>query len=121
MRANACIGLLAAMMLFFCAGQVRAQGSKKEPQLRSVRGIVTDKDEKAVANGVVFLKNLRTNVVLSHFTDEQGAYRFSGLDPNVDYEIHAEAGDLKSAPRTVTSLDSRKEITLNLKLDRKKG
>jgi hypothetical protein len=70
---------------------------------------------------VVFLKNLRTNVVLSHFTDEQGSYRFSGLDPNVDYEIHAEADGQKSAARTVTSLDSRKEITLNLKLDRKKG
>jgi Carboxypeptidase regulatory-like domain len=121
MRANAWIRSIAALMVLLCAGQVWAQGSKKEPQLRSVRGIVTDKDEKAVANGVVFLKNLRTNVVLSHFTDEQGAYRFSGLDPNVDYEIHAEAGDLKSAPRTVTSLDSRKEITLNLKLDRKKG
>jgi hypothetical protein len=97
-----------------------AQGSKKETQLRSVRGIVTDKSEKPIQNSVVFLKNLRTNVVLSHFTDEQGSYRFSGLDPNVDYEIHAEADDQKSASRTVTSFDSRKEITLNLKLDQKK-
>jgi len=121
MRANAWIQSVVAVLLLLCAGQAWAQGTKKEPQLRSVRGIVEDKDEKAVANGVVFLKNLRTNVVLSHFTDEQGAYHFSGLDPNVDYEIHAESGDQKSAPRTVTSLDSRKEITLNLKLDRKKG
>jgi hypothetical protein len=80
-----------------------------------------DKSDKPIQNSVVFLKNLRTNVVLSHFTDEQGSYRFSGLDPNVDYEIHAEAEDLRSPSRTVTSLDSRKEITLNLKLDRKKG
>jgi len=108
-------------VLLFCAGQAAGQGSKKEPQLRSVRGVVTDKADKAIVNGVVFLKNLRTNVVLSHFTDEEGAYRFSGLDPNVDYEIHAEAEDEKSAPRTVSSLDSRKEITLNLKVDRKKG
>jgi len=120
MKPNGWIRLIAAVLLLVCAGEAWAQGSKKEPQLRSVRGIVTDKDDKAVANGVVFLKNLRTNVVLSHFTDEQGAYHFSGLDPNVDYEIHAEAGDLKSVPRTATSLDSRKEITLNLKLDRKK-
>jgi Carboxypeptidase regulatory-like domain len=108
------------MVVLFCGVQLFAQGSKKETQLRTVRGIVTDKSDKPIQNSVVFLKNSRTNVVLSHFTDEQGTYRFSGLDPNVDYEIHAEAEDQKSATRTVTSFDSRKEITLNLKLDRKK-
>lgn len=107
--------------LLLLAGVTVAQGSKKETQLRSVRGVVTDKADKPIQNSVVFLKNLRTNVVLSHFTDQEGSYRFTGLDPNVDYEIHAEAGEEKSASRTVTSLDSRKEITLNLKLDRKKG
>ena len=107
--------------LLLSAGLAGAQGSKKETQLRSVRGVVSDKSDKPVQNSVVFLKNLRTNVVLSHFTDEQGSYRFTGLDPNDDYEIHAEAGEEKSASRTVTSLDSRKEITMNLKLDRKKG
>jgi hypothetical protein len=112
---------LMLMLWFAFISYAAQQGSKKETQLRTVRGIVTDKSEKPVPNSVVFLKNLRTNVVLSHFTDEQGSYRFSGLDPNVDYEIHAEAGDQKSSDRTVTSLDSRKEMTLNLKLDRKKS
>ena len=107
--------------LLLLAGVAVAQGSKKETQLRSVRGVVTDKADKPIQNSVVFLKNLRTNVVLSHFTDQEGSYRFTGLDPNVDYEIHTEAGEEKSASRTVTSLDSRKEITLNLKLNRKKG
>ena len=109
-----------AVVVLFCGTQSFAQGSKKETQLRTVRGIVTDKSDKPIQNSVVFLKNVRTNVVLSHFTDEQGSYRFSGLDPNVDYEIHAEAEDQKSATRTVTSFDSRKEMTMNLKLDRKK-
>ena len=112
---------LLMILLLGGASYAARQGSKKETQLRTVRGVVMDKSDKPVQNSVVFLKNLRTNVVLSHFTDEQGSYRFSGLDPNIDYEIHAEAEDLRSASRTVTSLDSRKEITLNLKLDRKKG
>ncbi len=98
-----------------------AQGSKKETQLRTVRGVVSDKSEKPIQNSVVFLKNLRTNTVLSHFTDEQGLYRFAGLDPNVDYEIHAEFEGQKSAVRTVSPLDSRKEITLNLRIDHKKS
>jgi hypothetical protein len=107
--------------LLFLTGLALAQSSKKETQLRTVRGVVTDKSEKPIQNSVVFLKNLRTNVVLSHFTGEQGDYRFAGLDPNVDYEIHAEFEDQKSAVRTVTQLDSRKEINLNLKIDRKKN
>jgi hypothetical protein len=109
------------MMLLVGISQAATQGSKKETQLRTVSGVVSDKSEKPIQNGVVFLKNLRTNVVISHFTDVQGTYRFSGLDPNVDYEIYAEEGDQKSASRTVNALDSRKEITLNLKVDRKKG
>lgn len=119
MKTRRVILVFAVMLLG--TGLAMAQSSKKESQLRSVRGVVTDKSEKPIQNSVVFLKNLRTNIVLSHFTDEQGSYRFTGLDPNVDYEIQAEAGDQKSATRTVTSLDSRKEITINLKLDRKKS
>jgi hypothetical protein len=107
--------------LLFCAGYASAQGSKKEPQLRSVGGVVSDKSDNPIPNSVVFLKNLRTNVVLSHFADEQGSYRFSGLDPNVDYELYAEFGDQKSASRTASALDNRKEIILNLKVDRKKS
>lgn len=106
-------------MLF--SGAALAQNSKKEPQLRTVSGLVTDKSDNPIQNAVVFLKNLRTNVVLSHFTDAQGNYRFSGLDPNVDYEIYAEFDGLKSSTRTVSPLESRKEIVLNLKVDRKKG
>jgi Carboxypeptidase regulatory-like domain len=115
------LGTVAIVTLLLAVQMVAAQSSKKEPQLRSVQGLVSDKDDQPLQNAVVFLKNLRTNVVLSHYSDAQGNYRFTGLDPNVDYEIYAESGDQKSLARTVTSLDSRKELTLNLKVDRKKG
>ena len=112
---------LSGIALLLVAGVSVAQGKKdKDTQLRTVRGVVSDKSEKPVQNSVVFLKNVRTNVVISHFSDADGSYRFTGLDPNADYEIHAEAGAERSNTRAVTSLDSRKEITLNLKLDRKK-
>jgi hypothetical protein len=112
---------LVAMCLLMVAAMAAGQGSKKESQLRSVRGVVTDKAEKPIPNSVVFLKNSRTNVVLSHFADEEGTYRFTGLDPNADYEVHAEFEGQTSTSRTLTSLDSRKEITVNLKIDRKKS
>jgi hypothetical protein len=119
MRLERKIFWICAVLALLCA-MAGAQDAKKENRLRTVRGIITDKSEKPITNAIVFLKNLRTNTVISHFSDEQGNYRFSGLDPNADYELHAEFDGEKSASRTISSLDSRKEMNLNLKIDRKK-
>ncbi len=43
------------------------------------------------------------------------------MDPNADYELHAEKDGAKSPNRTVSSFDSRKDIVLNLKIDKKKS
>ena len=113
--------LFIAFLLCLATAPAMAQDSKKEAQLRTVHGFVLDKSENPVAESVVYLKDDRTNVVRTLYTNESGRYHFSGLDPNVDYEIYAEKGDLKSATHTVTSFDSRKDIELNLRIDRKKG
>ena len=39
---------------------------------------------------VVYLKNVHTQDIITHLSDTDGTFRFSGLDLNVDYEIHAE-------------------------------
>jgi len=112
--------LFMAAILALASVAAVAQDSKREAQLRTVHGIVQDKSENLVSESVVFLKNTRTNVVRSSYTDTTGKYRFSGLDPNADYEIHAEKDGAKSATHTVSSFDSRKDITLNLKIEKKK-
>jgi hypothetical protein len=111
---------LVVLVFLFCSGSAAAQDAKRESQLRTVHGVVLDKSESPVANAVVFLKNTRTNAVRSYIADEQGNFRFSGLDPNTDYELHAEKDGAKSQTRTVSSFDSRKDIVLNLKIDKKK-
>jgi hypothetical protein len=98
-----------------------AQDAKHDAQLRTVHGIVMDKSEAPVSSAVVFMKNTRSNAVRSYISDDQGNYRFSGLDPNTDYELHAEKDGAQSQTRTVSSFDSKKDMTLNLKLDKKKG
>ncbi len=118
-RKKAWIWLVALVFTFVLAAG--AQDSKKESRLRTVRGIVSDKEEKPLANSIVFLKNLRTNAVRSSFADADGSYKFSGLDPNVDYEVHAELDGEKSSAKTVSSFDNRKDITLNLRIDHKKS
>jgi hypothetical protein len=113
------IGL--AIALVFLVSFAGGQEAKHESQLRSVHGIVTDKAETSIPAAVVFLKNTRTNAVRSYIADETGNYRFSGLDPNTDYELHAEKDGAKSPTRTISSFESRKELVVNLKLDTKKS
>jgi hypothetical protein len=107
--------------LLFATMAVAQQDAKHEASLKSVRGVVSDKAETPIAAGVVFLKNTRSNVVRSYISDDSGNYRFSGLDPNADYEIHAEKDGAKSPTRAISSFDSKKELVVNLKIDKKKG
>lgn len=109
-----------AVILVVALAAAWGQDAKREAQLRTIHGVVLDKSESLVSESVVFLKNTRTNVVRSSYTDNTGKYRFAGLDPNTDYEIHAEKEGSKSATHTVSSFDSRKDITLNLKIEKKK-
>ena len=109
-----------ALALVFVAAAAFAQNSKHDSQLKTVRGVVIDKSENPVPAGVVFLKNTRTNQVRSYIADNSGNFRFSGLDPNADYELHAEKDGAKSQTRNISSFESRMDIVTNLKLERKK-
>jgi carboxypeptidase family protein len=107
---------LAATLVF---AQDKPKG--KESQLRTVRGTVVDKEESPVETAVVYLKNVHTQDIITHLSDSDGTFRFSGLDLNVDYEIHAEKEGSTSATRSISNFDNRKEFVLTLKLDRKKS
>ena len=109
-----------ALALVFVAVAAFAQNTKHDSQLKTVRGVVIDKSENPVPAGVVFLKNTRTNQVRSYIADNSGNFRFSGLDPNADYELHAEKDGAKSQTRNISSFESRMDIVANLKLERKK-
>ena len=113
--------LIAALSIAAAPQDKDKDAAKHEASLKSVRGLVTDKAESPIPASVVFLKNNRSNTIRSYISDDAGNYRFSGLDPNVDYEIHAEKDGAKSQTRTISSFDSKKEIILNLKIDKKKG
>jgi hypothetical protein len=109
------------ILLAFAAGTVLAQKKGREPELRTVHGTVVDKQESPIESAVVYLKNAHTQDVKTYISDNQGEYRFSGLDPNIDYEIHAEREGLTSTTRSISSFDTRKDVSMTLKVDRKKS
>lgn len=110
---------LAALALC-CALSTGARGQDQGPELRTVHGTVIDTGENPVASAIVYLKNMKTQDVKTYITRDDGLYRFSGLDPNVDYEVHAEHNDMVSSTRQVSSYDSRRDIDFQLKLSHKK-
>lgn len=106
------------LTVFSVGGQ---KEEKHEAELRTVHGSVVDKDDNPVPSSIVYLKNLKTQTVATHIADDTASYRFSGLDANADYEIHAEHNDWISSTRTVSSFDTHREIVVILKLKHKKG
>ncbi len=115
----------AAIFVFVLLGSACAfaqqQGKNKGPQLRTVVGEVVDKSENPIASAVIYLENMTTKSVQSHISDDGGSYNFSGLDPNVDYQIYAEHDGLTSATHTISSFDSRTSVHIQLKVDHKKA
>jgi hypothetical protein len=115
------LGLIA--LVAFAAAVMYAQGNPKgkESQLRTVRGTVVDTNESPVDTAIVYLKNAHSQDIITHLSDTDGTFRFSGLDLNVDYEIHAEKEGVTSSTRSISNFDTRKEFVLTLKLDHKKS
>jgi Carboxypeptidase regulatory-like domain len=110
---------LLALVLMIAGGRVAAQG-KGDSELRTIRGTVVDKSENPASSSVVYLLNVKTQAVRTYIADEAGMYRFSGLDPNIDYEVHAERDGMSSSTHTISSFDSRRDIDVILKLSHAK-
>jgi hypothetical protein len=113
------LAVIAAILVSGCWNLGAALADKKgaEPgNQRMVQGTVTDSAENPVTGGVVYIKNLKTLQIRSFITKEQGSYYFHSLSPDVDYELHAEYNGASSPNKTLSSFDSRKQATINLKL-----
>jgi hypothetical protein len=93
------------------------QGKKGQDQnTRSVQGTVSAADDSAVNGAVVQIKNTKTLQIRSFITQQNGAYYFQGLSPDVDYELKAEYQGQASPAKTLSSFDNRKQAVINLKL-----
>jgi hypothetical protein len=110
------LSMAVSLGLFFCAGEVFAQKKKGEDQNRTVKGTVTMEDGTLAEGAEVQLKNTKNLQVRSYVTQKEGVYFFHGLTPDVDYEVKAQYKGTWSPSKTVSSFDSRKDVTLDLKI-----
>ena len=87
------------------------------PAQRVLQGTVQDKDGAPVKGATVFLKDDRSKKIRSMTADEKGTFRFVQLSRTAEYEVWATAQDKKSVTKSVTSFETRDDITRNLKIE----
>ena len=83
---------------------------------RVVLGTVIDAESNPVPGATVFLRDLKTKLIRSYTSDPKGKFRFTQVDMAEDHEIWAEKDAHKSAVKTVSAWDARKEFEAELKL-----
>jgi Carboxypeptidase regulatory-like domain len=112
--------IASVMLLLALTGIASPQSGKKdgESKERTVQGFVIDASGKPVPHAIVQLKNTRTQQIRSFIAQDKGDFFFNGLNPDVDYEVRAEADGNSSATRTLSSYDGRKQFIVTLKLNK---
>jgi hypothetical protein len=85
---------------------------------RVVHGKVEDKNGVGIKGAVVYLKDSHSASVKSAIASDDGSFRFVQLSLNTDYEVWAQSDDHKSPTHSISSFDSKADITIFLKIDK---
>ncbi|MDE3186528.1 MAG: carboxypeptidase regulatory-like domain-containing protein [Acidobacteriota bacterium] len=83
---------------------------------RTVSGSVVDGDSNPVPAATVFLKNQKTKAIRSYTSSKNGRFYFAQVNMAEDYDLWAEKEGKKSATKTVSSWDTRKDFETELKI-----
>jgi len=75
---------------------------------------VTDKKGNALADAVVQLENQITLSVQSYITGDDGRYRFSRVNADIDYTLRARYRSHWSKPHFISRFDSLKNRDIGL-------
>jgi hypothetical protein len=54
--------------------------------------------------------------IKTYISEPDGTFRFSGLAPNIDYEVYAEHEGGRSDVKTLSGFDSRRQVSVTLKI-----
>ncbi|MGB9406431.1 MAG: carboxypeptidase-like regulatory domain-containing protein [Terracidiphilus sp.] len=83
---------------------------------RVVIGSVVDANSAPVAGATVFLRDIKSKTIRSYTTTERGRFRFAQVNMAEDHELWAEKDGRKTAVKSISSWDARKEFEVELKM-----
>ena len=111
------IFLTLALTWVLIPGEGRLQAQDEDaPRTKSIRGHVTGPDGRSQPGAKVFVRNPKNETTTILITDEKGLFAIFGLDPALNYEVHAEYQQLGSKVLAISSMLQRYDNVLNFKL-----
>jgi dienelactone hydrolase len=115
LRNFATVMIVISVFLELCGTDALAS-KKKVPPTKTIRGLVVDKTNQSVAGAKVFIRNASKNSTTVLVSDESGVFSIYGLDPKIDYIVHAETRGLASEKKTISRYLERADNFLTLEL-----
>jgi hypothetical protein len=108
--------LLAAALFAVPTARASALFQRGQGEARTLVGHVLDDREQPLQKAIVYLKNTKNLAIKTYISEPDGTFRFSGLAPNIDYEVYAEHEGARSDTKTLSGFDSRRQVTMTLKI-----
>ena len=105
-------------MSLTCEAQLLPKNRKDTgPKPKNIHGVVTDLRGKPLVGARVFIRDMKTNLVRTLTTGQDGLYNQFALPPAVDYEVSADFKGKASEKKIVSSFLNREDNILNFQLD----
>ena len=103
-------GSLLAAALFVLVAGAAAQNVK----FKTLDGRVLGHGDVPLPSAIIYLQDSRSNSIRTFIATPDGGYRFGQIAPDLDYTVWAKYKDAKSATKTISAYDSRRQITIDL-------
>jgi hypothetical protein len=102
--------VVAALVFLFAVSAGFAQNVK----YKTLEGKVFGSDSAPLPNAIVYLEDSKTNNIRTFISTQDGSYRFGQISPDIDYTVWAKFKDATSPTKTISSYDSRRNVTIDL-------
>lgn len=84
--------------------------------LKNVQWKVLDGQSAPISGAIVYLENTRNNSIKTFISTANGSFRFADLAADTDYTLWAAYHGKKSAQKTISSFDTKKQVDVDLKI-----
>ena len=86
---------------------------------KTLQGKVLGSSDAPLSGAIVYLQDSKTNSIRTFISTNDGSYRFGQLSPDTDYTVWAKYKSDKSGTKSVSSYDSRTQVTIDLHIKAK--
>jgi hypothetical protein len=110
------LGLVAVAPDMGLSGRSLSANAQANFGQRVVNGVVLSADGGVLNSATVFLRNTKSKTIRSYTTAADGHFRFAQVNMADDFDLWAEKDNKKSPSKTVSSWDSRKDVSVELRI-----